>query len=290
MNELKHVFLEHKSWVVDGLTYAGLIFGPPDGTPVLALHGWLDNAAGFVELANALPNLRIVAVDLSGHGLSDHRSANSGYQIWDDLPQLAGLLDQLGWEKCVLLGHSRGAMIATLLGGVMPHRVRALITMDALLPYPVEDDSFMGQLGHYLRDRERLQRQELRVFSSKEDYVARRARAGEPANIAAQLADRALRKVDGGYEWRGDPRLSGASALKLNAGQCKAMLKALTMPVLNIWATPSERMKKLNDAAKAAAAAHIANLAVADVPGHHHWHMEAETAREIAKVVEKFLG
>ena len=181
-------------------------------------------------------------------------------------------------------------MISTLLAGIMPERVTALITLDGLIPYPFEDEKLVSQLRAYLTERKKQEKKPKRVFTSKEDFVTRRARLGEPQHVAEQLPDRNLRETDRGFEWRGDPRLSGASALKLNAGQCKAMLKALTMPVLNIWATPSERMKKLNDAAKAAAAAHIANLAVADVPGHHHWHMEAETAREIAKVVEKFLG
>ena len=281
---------EEQSWTVEGLTLAGLVHGPVDGTPVLALHGWLDNAASFNALATFLPNARLVALDMPGHGFSDHRSADAGYQIWDDLPQLAGLLDQLGWDKCFLLGHSRGAMISTLLAAVAPERVSGLITMDALMPYPADDEAIVSQLGAFLKDRERLSRQASRVFSTREDYIARRSRTGEPANIAEQLSHRALRPVEGGFEWRGDPRLSGASAIKLNKGQCEAMLKALTMPVLNIWATPSERMKKLNDAAKAAAAAHIADLTVADVAGHHHWHMEEATACQIAEVIEVFLN
>lgn len=48
------------------------VWGPPDGLPVFALHGWLDNAGSFDTLIPLLPkNLRIVAVDTAGHGLSD---------------------------------------------------------------------------------------------------------------------------------------------------------------------------------------------------------------------------
>lgn len=52
---------------------AAHLFGPEDGLPVIALHGWLDNANSFARLAPRLEGLRIVALDLAGHGHSGHR-------------------------------------------------------------------------------------------------------------------------------------------------------------------------------------------------------------------------
>ena len=52
---------------------AAHVFGPEDGIPVIALHGWLDNANSFARLAPKLHGLRIVALDLAGHGHSAHR-------------------------------------------------------------------------------------------------------------------------------------------------------------------------------------------------------------------------
>ena len=290
MNKIDKKQAEQLSWIVDGRSVAGQAFGPPEGRRVLALHGWLDNSDSFKLLARYLPNVRLVALDLPGHGLSDHRSGDAGYQIWDDLPQIMGVLDQLGWEQCVLLGHSRGAMISTLLAATMPERVSALITLDGLIPYPFEDEKLISQLRNYLLERKKLSDKPRRVFKSKEDFVMRRARLGEPENIAAQLADRNLCQTEKGYEWCGDHRLSGASAVKFNKGQCEAMLKALTMPVLNIWAGDDSKLKKFMDMAKQLGSEHIADLTSIEIAGHHHMHMEDGAAKEIAQAVERFLG
>ena len=39
------------------------VWGPPDGKPVIACHGWLDNAGAFDNLIPLLPkNLRIISL------------------------------------------------------------------------------------------------------------------------------------------------------------------------------------------------------------------------------------
>ena len=50
-----------------------LQFGNPNGKPVLALHGWLDNAASFIPMAPYLAEHNLVAIDMLGHGGSTHR-------------------------------------------------------------------------------------------------------------------------------------------------------------------------------------------------------------------------
>ena len=59
------------TWNVDGLALKGLAWGDPADAPVLALHGWLDNAASFALLAPQLSGHYVVALDLTGHGQSD---------------------------------------------------------------------------------------------------------------------------------------------------------------------------------------------------------------------------
>ena len=55
--------------------------GAIPGYPILALHGWLDNALSFASLAPLLTDYHMIALDLSGQGLSDHRSPDATYHI-----------------------------------------------------------------------------------------------------------------------------------------------------------------------------------------------------------------
>ena len=281
---------EQLNWIVDGLNLTAMAWGPTDGFPVIALHGWLDNAASFAVLAPLLSGCRVVALDLTGHGHSDHRTDDAAYLIWDDIPQILKVIERQGWKDCTILGHSRGAMIGTLLAAAMPEYVRALVTLDGLMPEPHNDGEFVHQLRDGLRYAARIATRAQRHFSSVEDYVERRRRYGVSREIAALLATRALEETEAGFRLRNDLRLQSPSAVKLNAQQIEAVLRSLSVPVLNVWAT--EGLVKrgwvadLVDASEAL----IGDLTRATVEGHHHFHMEREPAAEIAGHVLDFIA
>ena len=100
---------------VNHLSLACKVWG--DGLPCIALHGWLDNAGSFDRLAPLLPNSKIIAVDLPGHGLSDHRPQGTSAHFLDYVKDVAVLSDVLGLERFDLIGHSMGGGIATLVAG-----------------------------------------------------------------------------------------------------------------------------------------------------------------------------
>ena len=66
-----------------GLKIAGLATGDAHDPPVLMLHGWLDNAASFGGVMPLLPGRRLLAIDLPGHGESDHLPSPSGRHFID---------------------------------------------------------------------------------------------------------------------------------------------------------------------------------------------------------------
>ena len=273
------------SWRVNGLRLAGLAWGNPGARPLLALHGWLDNAASFSRLAPLLARHQVVAVDLTGHGRSDRRSADAGYQIWEDLPELTGVLDALGWETFDLLGHSRGAAIASLLAAAFPERVARLVLLDGLTPEPVAEDLFPSQLRKYVEDKQHWQARDNRVYATVEAAVASRAGEKLSTEAAEALVRRNLQPCEGGYTWTTDLRLRGASAVKLTAGQIRAVLGGLSMPTLLLMA--EDGLGK-HPALAAAARQSIANLQLETVAGGHHGHMEAPVVA-VASRINRFL-
>lgn len=282
---------EEMRCTVDGLNLAGLAWGPETGRPVLALHGWLDNALSFEVLGPLLSGCRVVAVDLPGNGLSDHASADATYNVWDDLPRVHGLIGALGWQRCVLLGHSRGAIQSMLYAAAMPERVSALVTLDGLIPDPVSDANAPAQLGAFLADRDRYANRTERIFASPDDFAQRRAMLGTRADVALRLAPRALRRVEGGYRLRGDPRLNGASAVKFNTAQCAAFLEGVKAPTLCLWAEQGLRRRGARTAdALLSAANRIAGVTLRDLPGDHHFHLDEAVAPLIAREIDGFLA
>uniref|UniRef100_A0A8C4JD41 Serine hydrolase like 2 n=1 Tax=Dromaius novaehollandiae TaxID=8790 RepID=A0A8C4JD41_DRONO len=92
---------------------AAKAWGPPQGHPVLCLHGWLDNANTFDRLIPLLPtDHRYVAMDFSGHGLSSHRPAGLPYHFLDYVSEVCRVAGALQWRRFTLMGHSMGGSVA----------------------------------------------------------------------------------------------------------------------------------------------------------------------------------
>ena len=276
------------SVTADGLTYAGLEWGDPDGYPILALHGWLDNALSFSVIAPFLSEYRLIALDLSGQGLSDHRSADATYHIWDDVPQLLSVVATLGLDQLVVLGHSRGAAIAVLLATALEDRCSQLVMLDGMLPRPMPDESAVEQFLQSQRDHRGLSKHQPRIFDDIEGFVSARVRLGFSEVSAQILAPRALRESKDGWVLAHDPRLNHASAVKLSPGMCSTFYAAMAKPALALVAEEGLRVRGGLEASLAAVS-EMPNCRVETVPGSHHTHME-EGAQHIAEHIAAFIG
>lgn len=212
---------------------AARLYGPEDGRPVIALHGWLDNAMSFARLAPRLEGLRIVALDLAGHGHSGHRPAGGGYQLWDYVQDVLGVAELLGWRRFSLLGHSLGAVLATLLAAALPERIVRLALIDAIFPLVHDPELAPAKLGEALVAQLAVGRKRRTCYPSVEQAVKARLRGGYPLSreAAELLASRGLAAQAGGYSWRTDPRLTLPTPLRLCPAQAEAFVRALRCPV-----------------------------------------------------------
>ena len=273
---------QEKSFDLDGMTVRAR-WWEGDTEPLLAVHGWLDNAASFDALGEC--GLTLLALDMPGNALSDDRPPQATYNIWDDLPVLLAIADQMGWERFSILGHSRGAMMSMLLAASCPERIKRLICLDGLVPGAVKIEDAPQQLGEFLRDSRKLASRPGRIYPSLDALIAARQKStamNEPA--ARVLAERGASEVDGGWIWRADQRLKGASAFKLSFGHIRAFLEALPQPVLLLVADEGyARYPELDTLSGL-----IKDLRREVLPGGHHFHME-ETAATIAQRIREFL-
>ena len=286
---MNDVVPRERQFEVDGLCYAGLSWGDPSLPIALALHGWMDNAASFSRLGPLLKHRQLLALDLSGHGLSSHRSADATYQIWDDIPQLVSILDQLSCERVSLIGHSKGAAIAALLAVVLAARCDYLVMIDGLLPRALESEDAPQQLARFVRERQKYAARQERHFPSLAAFVEKRAQYGFTEDNARVFAERSLESVlDGGMRLRNDPRLFGASAVKLDPVMCEQFYRAIKSPTLCILGEQGFFTHDSGQHMRDDAAANIPSFRSAILPGGHHLHLEAG-AELVALRVDSFL-
>jgi len=265
---------------------AGLSWRRDDAPRVLALHGWLDNAASFLPLAPMLDRLDLVALDLPGHGHSDHRHRTARYHFVDYLFDLDAALDALGWEECHLLGHSLGASIAVAYAAGAPERVRSMVLLDALGPLAASADTTAERLQRSLRKNRRGSSEPRRYDSIDEMVAARRQATSDLSEEAARLiVERATRADGAHFSWRSDPALNWVSALVMTEEQVLDLLGHVLCPALTIQATPTSSWFSVEKIAARKAALPHADHQVLE--GHHHFHMDQPGA--IAQTVQSFF-
>ncbi|TDQ39992.1 alpha/beta fold hydrolase [Thiopseudomonas denitrificans] len=271
---------------------AARVYGPENGKPVLALHGWLDNAMTFELLAPRLQGLRIVAMDMAGHGHSGRRGPGAGYQLWDYALDALMAAHQLGWQRFSLLGHSLGGIISVLIAGAVPERIERLALIDGLVPDTGEAAHSPKKLGEALLAQIALADKKKTVYSTIEQAVEARKRGliAVSQQAAELLASRGLSPVAGGYSWNTDQRLTLPSPLRLTNAHALAFVNALECPVSLVLA---EQGLLLNIPEFVYFLDHLGkpNIQVERMPGGHHLHVNDEQgAQAVADCFNGFFA
>lgn len=264
---------------------AALSWGDETAPTWVALHGWLDNAATFSRLAPALVNalgIRLVALDLPGHGRSSARGADADYPLWGYVADVLEALDGLKIASTTLVGHSMGAGVASLMAAAVPERVERLVLIDGLASTTSEPEETVAQLQAALRARRRP-RSEPAGYASIDDAVAARVRGGVTrldADTARPIVERNLvRQADGRFHWRTDRRLALPSLLRWTPDQMLAALSAIRAPVLLLQATGGVLTERAHHRE---ACRQLVRLERRILSGGHHLHLERVRVASVA--------
>lgn len=98
---------------------------------LVALHGFTGSTKTWAQLAAALPDVRIVAVDCIGHGQTDAPQALAPYTMASQIEALECIAEQLQLQNFALLGYSMGGRIALSYACRYQHRVTQLLLESA---------------------------------------------------------------------------------------------------------------------------------------------------------------
>ena len=256
--------------------------------PVLALHGWLDNAGSFKLLGPRLEGCHVVGLDAAGHGLSGNRSLDSAYNIWQDVADIIEVAEQLGWDRFSLVGHSRGAGVAMLFASAFPDRVERVVFIDGGLPIVDKAAAAPENLARAVLESRVLRTKSGRVFASREQAIRERmAGFTKVGQVAAEiLAERSLLAVGGGWRWRSDQRLKAQSEIKLTPELTEVFVRAVRAPIQCFMAEESPFRQH---AAYVEMLPMFEDLELHWLPGGHHLHMEGAEI-EIGRKGSGFLA
>lgn len=269
-------------------TLAARAWGDASKPPLLALHGWLDNAGSFDRVAPLLARTHhVVALDLKGHGRSSHL-ASGWYHYVDYFDDLRAVLDHFGWARATWLGHSLGGTLASLFAALYPDRVETLLLIEALGPLTITPEQSLDQLRRGIDERVAFAtRRPLRVFPDLESAIAvRMAASGLSRDAAKPIVERGVDAVDGGFVWSSDAKLTLASPQRYTEAQILAMLRGIRARTLLMLAEPATSY--LPESTMAPRIACVADIVVVRIAGNHHLHLEAP--REVFDAITTFFA
>ncbi|MFE9773188.1 alpha/beta fold hydrolase [Streptomyces sp. NPDC005931] len=119
-------------FAVDGATLTYDDEGPRGGedVPLVFIHGWTaDRHRWDHQMAHFAAARRVIRLDLRGHGESSGTGARTIEELAGDV---VALLDHLGVERFVPVGHSMGGMIAQTVALAHPERVERLVLVNSI--------------------------------------------------------------------------------------------------------------------------------------------------------------
>ena len=255
--------------VVDGLEFHYVRTGNGRTPPLLLLHGFSDNGLCWLPMARELESrFDLVMLDARGHGRSARIHPN---ETIDNAADAAKIIEALGLQKPIVIGHSMGGLAATELGARFPDLVSGLILEDPAWIDPSPDAVPLAEnpFFNWLLNLDGVPVEEIIAQGKMTNPIGSESEFLPWAESKKQLDKNILGVVRFDKPWR-------------------ELVAALTVPTLLVTAVP-ERGAIVSPAAAQEAASLSPFIQIAAIPNVGH-NIRRENFADFMQAVQTFLS
>ena len=275
----------------------------PGTTPLVLAHGWMDVAASYQFMVDALSEAfvqqrSIIAFDWRGYGLTEAPATDS-YWFPDYLADLDALLDTLYPGQTIdLVGHSMGGNVVMMYAGARPERIRRLVNIEGFGMPATRPTQAPGRMAQWL-DELKATRQgdkDLKTYANADGVAARLMKtnprlsqdkanwlahhwAKPDANGQWRILGDAAHKVINPYLYRVEETLATYSRIG-----CPVLAVEATDDSLGLWWKGKYTLDEYHERLKSVPQVQISCI---DNAGHMLQHDQPE---RLAQLLEDFLA
>jgi pimeloyl-ACP methyl ester carboxylesterase len=243
--------------------------GPRD---LVLVHGSGAHSAWWHAVVPLLAGRwRVLTLDLSGHGDSDHRAAYDG-QTW--AAELLAVLDAARCHRPVVAAHSLGGRVALFAATAQPERFAGLVLLDTGIWAP---DALHDRLARARGARR------ARIYAThaeaRKRFQVLPPQPQPPAGVLDPVAEHGLRQVPGGWMWKHDP----AGFPPLYGPDVERCAATVRVPVTYV---SGEHSSVVSPELAERAAAVLPHVTTVRIPSAHH-HLPLEVPEACARLIDE---
>lgn len=225
-----------------------------------------------------------IALDLPGHGKSEHRSVGAHYHLIDYVYDVHSVISELGFKNVVYIGHSLGGIIGCILASLQFKYLKGLVCIESAGPLTEPESTTVTQLQKCFASRENIIRP-VKHPSSLEAVVRSRTMISDlSAQHSEMILSRNLEQSPQAIKWRSDRALRTTSPIRMTESQAIDILSNIVCKKQLILGNSGfEKLKKL----KMQRQDLFRTWLYDECDGGHHVHMESP--QQILPLVLKML-
>ena len=198
--------------IIDGLKIHYEVSGPENGDPVILMHGWGCDHSTVASIPRCLDGgMKVVNIDLPGHGKSDEPAAVWGIEEFTRLVER--FISLLKLDTPSLIGHSFGGRISILLAS--RNKVHKVVLVDAAGIKPRRKPSYYWKVYSFKLMKKFL----LLIYGEKK--------------CNAKIEE--MRGKKGSADYRNSSPMMRAIMSKCVNEDLKGVMPAISAPTLLIW-------------------------------------------------------